>query len=410
MSKQKKNNTWKSVRTVFNEIHLWLGLVGGLVIIPVCLTGTIYTYNSEIREAFKSHLYKVEYNRDMETVEAEALLEAVTEASSGSINTIQIFSNPSKSVQINVREEGDKSRFGTTYFLNPYTAEILGTSKEKHWIDEFMGSLFSLHRWLLLDKIEEPVFEDLPNRTLGSYITGTATILFTLGLITGMVIWFPQKLKAWKQGLKVKWKSNWKRLNFDLHNTLAFYSLIFLLCMGLTGPFWSFPWYKDGWQKFWGTYQENAGPRNGGGHGRGEANSPEAVELLPLNLYVGKADEVLAYKGDYRINLPSSVGQSVSIQKNRMGFFAPSAGDKVELDQTTGMVSSVEIFREKPWNERMSRSIKALHIGDVYGQFTKLLYFLACLVATSLPITGTIIWINKLKKKNKVRGTKHKVK
>ena len=45
--------------------------------------------------------------------------------------------------------------------------------------------------------------------------------------------------------------------------------------------------------------------------------------------------------------------------------------------------------------------IKPLHLGEVYGSFSKILYFIACLLATSLPVTGTIIWLNKLKKKPK---------
>ncbi|MNE89178.1 hypothetical protein D3C80_1865660 [compost metagenome] len=87
--------------------------------------------------------------------------------------------------------------------------------------------------------------------------------------------------------------------------------------------------------------------------------------------------------------------------KNKTGFFAPSAGDKVLLDQYNASVLKVEVFKDKPFNERVSGSIKALHLGDVYGLFTKIIYFFACLIATSLPITGTIIWLNKLKKKNK---------
>ncbi|WP_353197200.1 PepSY-associated TM helix domain-containing protein [Parapedobacter defluvii] len=59
----------------------------------------------------------------------------------------------------------------------------------------------------------------------------------------------------------------------------------------------------------------------------------------------------------------------------------------------------MQIFRDKPFNERVAGSIKALHIGNVYGQFTKLIYFLSCLIATTLPITGTLIWLNKMKKK-----------
>src|SRR5690606_4946902 len=117
---------------------------------------------------------------------------------------------------LNVRKEGDKSRFGTTYYVNPYTGDIVGDSGEETATGTFLGYMFSLHRWLLLDKIEEPIFGELENRKLGSYITGTATILFTLGVITGMIIWFPRKLKNWKQGLKIKWSGSWKRTNHDL--------------------------------------------------------------------------------------------------------------------------------------------------------------------------------------------------
>lgn len=81
-----------------------------------------------------------------------------------------------------------------------------------------------------------------------------------------------------------------------------------------------------------------------------------------------------------------------------MVFFAPAAGDKLTINQYTAEVLHTDIFRDKPVNERISGSIKAIHTGEVYGSFTKLLYFFACLVATSLPVTGTLIWINKLKK------------
>jgi len=45
--------------------------------------------------------------------------------------------------------------------------------------------------------------------------------------------------------------------------------------------------------------------------------------------------------------------------------------------------------------------IKPIHTGQIFGTFSKIIYFIACLIATSLPITGTIIWLNKLKKKRK---------
>lgn len=403
----KEKTGWQKTRKFFNDVHLWLGLGSGLIIIAVCLSGTIYTYNTELREWAAPHLHKVEVPENASRIPAEMAVASVKEVSGGQVTAITIPNDPERTYQVNARVEGDNSRSGTSYYVNPYTGDITGTSKEKTATGEFMGYMFSLHRWLLLDKIEEPLIGELPNRTLGSYISGTATILFTLGVITGIIIWFPQKIKNWKQGLKIKWSGNWKRINHDLHNTLAFYSLIFLFLMGITGPQWSFPWYRTGLQKTLGTYKEaparsESGRGSAGGDGaRKEKAETVAVNYLSIEEYISSADAALPYKGDYRITLPKDGDTKIEISKNKTGFFAPSASDKISLDAATSEVISTDIFREKPFNERVAGSIKALHIGDIYGPFSKLLYFFACLIATSLPITGTIIWLNKLKKKGK---------
>jgi len=79
------------------------------------------------------------------------------------------------------------------------------------------------------------------------------------------------------------------------------------------------------------------------------------------------------------------------------------------LDKATAQVTPVERFRDQPLNQRIARSIKSLHIGDVYGTITKILYFIACLIATTLPVTGTIIWINKLRKKKKKKRSREAI-
>ncbi|EOZ91853.1 putative iron-regulated transmembrane protein [Indibacter alkaliphilus LW1] len=406
---EKANNSyWLKTRKFFNDIHLWAGLISGLVVFVVCLTGTIYVYNSEIRELGANHLYKVDYQKGLGKITPEAAIEKVRQQSQGAVTTILIEESKKRPYQITVREEGSQSRFGTIYYVDPYKGTILGNSNEHNSAAEFMGYLFSLHRWLLLDKIENPLIGELSNRTLGSYITGAATILFTLGVITGMVIWFPQRVRNFRQGLKVKFGKSWKRTNHDLHNTLAFYSCIILFLMGVTGPFWSYPWYREGLQKTLGTYKPRVGQGPGPGNpsaGQGrrgqQAPSTGKESELPLSIfeYISSADAVLDYPGNYRISLPQGGGKNLNIQKSKIGFFAPAASDRVVLDMETADLTEKDIFREKPFNVRVSSSIKALHVGDVYGQFSKFLYFLSCLIATSLPVTGTLIWINKLKKK-----------
>ncbi|WP_215223290.1 PepSY-associated TM helix domain-containing protein [Echinicola shivajiensis] len=405
MKTKKKKTNWQKVRKFFNDIHLWVGLAGALVLIPICLSGTIYVYNTELQEMFSSHLHWIEKEEGQSKMDLEDLIQHLSNEVEGNITAVSIPHAEERTYEFSVKEEGSRSRFGTTYYLNPYSGEIVGSSEEKNAVAGFMRDMFSLHRWLLLDKIEEPIFEGLENRKLGSYISGTATILFTIGLLTGIVIWFPQKLKSWKQGLKLKLNGSWKRANHDLHNTLAFYSFLFLLIMGLTGPQWSFPWYRTALQKTLGTYQT---PGSRGGHGgppqaskgdKVKEKQAETPSFLAFEEYLKVVDENLPYEGEYRISIPQDADHKIDISKSKVGFFAPAAGDNISLDIETAEISDLKIFADQPFNQRVARSIKALHIGSVYGGFTKLLYFISCLIATSLPITGTLIWINKMKKK-----------
>ena len=395
-----KRSAWQKIRKLFNDIHLWLGLSSGLIVIAVCFSGTVYVFNTELTERAAPHLYKVNPVEGKQRIPVDSLIEKIKSTSGGIITSVTIPADLKRTYQFNVKKEGDNSRGGTAYMVNPYTGDIVGNSKEKNGTKEFMSTMFSLHRWLLLDKVEKPIIKGTTNRELGSMITGWATILFTLGCITGMVIWFPQKIKNWRQGLSVKWKAGWKRVNHDLHNSLALYALFFLLLMGLTGPQWSFEWYRTGLQKTLGTYKSKDAPKEKIPKSKLPADSI-LFAGLSITDYIKQADKVLVYPGNYTITLPVDSTAVTVISKTKLGFFAPAAGDRITLDQYNGKIVKTDIFRDKPFNERIAGSIKAIHVGNVYGTFTKIIYFLACLIATSLPVTGTMIWLNKLKKKRK---------
>jgi uncharacterized iron-regulated membrane protein len=288
-----------------------------------------------------------------------------------------------------------------------------------------MGYMFSLHRWLLLDKIEEPILESMGNRDLGRFINGVATLLFLFGVVSGIFIWFPQKIKNWKQGLKIKWSANWKRVNHDLHNTLAFYSLIFLFLMAVTGPFWSYEWYREGWQKTWDIYQAQpaggqGGPganQRGGGPGgeRGGERAEKSADETPVEKTIISFDQVVAasnsalvYDGNLRISLPSKPKGDISVSKSRTGFFAKAGSDQLTLDPASLDVKEAKLFSDLSTRQQIGRSVKSLHTGEIFGQFTKFIWFVTCLIATSLPITGTLIWWNKRKKKKSTRSKQSK--
>lgn len=396
---------WKSIRKFLNDIHLYAGLISGLIVIAVCLSGTIYVYNTEIREIADSDRYFVGVVGEKKSL--DELKNQVEADLKGEVMSFNLFHSEVRSVQFGVKLPNSEKPI--TYFVNPYTGEILANNIEKTGTEEFMGYMFSLHRWLLLDKIEEPILESKTNMELGRFINGVATLLFLLGVITGIFIWFPQKVKNWKQGLKINWSGNWKRVNHDLHNTLAFYSLLFLFIMAVTGPFWSYQWYKEGWQKSFDIYQA---PQAISGGNQGAPNSEKQAEESTLELVsfsldqiVSSSNERLDYAGNLRISLPNTSAGEISVSKSRTGFFAKAGADLLTLNPSTLEVNEAKLFSDLSTRQQIGRSVKALHTGEIFGQFTKFIWFVACLIATSLPITGTLIWWNKHKKKksNKTR-------
>lgn len=375
---EKQRSTWQKVRKLFNDIHLWIGIAAGLILFIVCLTGTIYTFRTEIEETIASDKFFVEVPENGQRLPSDQLIAIVEqEFEDHNVSSITVPANDSRAYKLHVRKEGE--RRGKNYLVNPYNGEILGDTSTSS--SEFFSLMFRLHRWLALDT------------KIGRPIVGWATVIFVLLCITGIVIWVPQKVKAWKQGLKIKWSGNWKRVNHDLHNALGFYSVFFLLIMGLTGLQWSFPWYRTGLYNILGVDRSRA-PQEEKAQISYEGMSPISVETA-----LSKTEDILDYEGNYSVSIPKDDATSIAITKAKVGFFAPSGRDRITLNRYTGEVEKEEIFSEKPFNQRVGSSIKALHMGYVFGTFSKIIYFITCLIATSLPVTGTLIWVNKLKKK-----------
>lgn len=422
-----------SFRKFSNDIHLWLGIASGLVLFVVCLTGTILTFEKEIVEWTDAERYHVEAPAGAAVIPIDQLVAKTEAGLKGKVTGIEMPANPDAVYSFTVQEKspkGEKAEAGgkggpedkmqsrgadkakaagegkgkpeggpgakggkggggggKTYLVNPYNGDITGTTKSA--TAEFFSTMMGLHRWLLLQD------------SGGKIVVGAATIIFVFLVLSGIVLWWPLKLRNWKQGFQIKFSGNWKRINHDLHNTLGFYSFLVLLVMALTGLCWSFEWYKKGASDLLGDEvfkQRREKPLPSDPLNAGVAGKPMLAALIST------ANQSFPYEGNYRLRFPADSAGSYVINKSRTGFFALTAADKIQFEQYTGAVLKIEKFSDKPFNEQVAGSVRSLHLGDIFGTFSKIIYFFACLFATSLPVTGTIIWINKLRKKNKKQG------
>ncbi|MDF0706737.1 PepSY-associated TM helix domain-containing protein [Flagellimonas okinawensis] len=377
MGKKKKYG----IRTFINDVHLWLGLVSGIILFLVCLSGTILTFEKEIEGWFKEKL-TVEATGPKKSL--SSLVNDPNIRAKGTITGMTIPTAENSPYQFSIKED-PKQRRGTTYEVNPYTAEVL--APKETGMDKFMFSMFRMHRWLMMDI------------KWGRPIVGIATIIFLILAISGIVLWFPKKVK-WKtvkSGFKIKTNANWKRINHDLHNTLGFYSCILILIMGITGLCWSFEGYRDGLSAIMGT-------RVFGNRGGQEVDLDSFDNGRTINLEeaIAIANRELNYEGTLTVSLPNEKNPVYGFRKLADDSWSTVAQDRLNVHQS-GQVISKDIYADKPLNVKIASAIKPIHTGTIYGGFSKWLYFLACLIGTSLPVTGTIIYINKLKKKRKRR-------
>lgn len=374
-------------RKFINDLHLWLGIASALVLFIVCLTGTIYTFKSEIEGFIEPDKYALR-GAEVKPYDVDALTNFVALESGLQVQRITISNEPLKPLQFSVTAK-EKGKRGETLYVDPYKRELLGTGKGP--ASEFFMMVFKLHRWLLLDT------------AIGRPIVGWATVIFVLLSISGLILWFPKKIKGWKSlkpGFKIKFQAKWKRINHDLHNALGFYSLLLILVMSFSGLCWSFEWYRDGLSVVLGTkvFDRTEEPL--------ESVAIEGKSALTLKEALAIADNLLDYEArTTTVSLPKDETGVIEVQKNDIKRFNETVFDKVYIDQYSGDIVKVDYFGDKSLGEMLAAQIKPLHLGTIYGMFSKVLYFIVCLIATSLPITGIIIWLNKMKKKKKCNNT-----
>jgi len=92
-----------------------------------------------------------------------------------------------------------------------------------HWLS-WLGKL---HGSLLMDS------EGMTANAIGGFLLAALCL-------TGIIVWWPGSA-AWRRALTLRANVGWKRLVFDLHGALGFWTFAALLMWGLTGGYFVFP-------------------------------------------------------------------------------------------------------------------------------------------------------------------------
>jgi uncharacterized iron-regulated membrane protein len=368
-----KSNLKKSIRF----IHLWLGLLVGAIVFVVAITGCIYAFQEEIQNATQE--YRFVETQAMPMLVPSKLEPIARQALPGKILHALKYNTPEKSVEaIFYSFEPD---YYYIVYINPYTGEVLETVN----LDEtFFHFILDGHFYLWL-----------PHET-GQIIVASATLIFLVMLITGIILWWPKNKKAAKQRFWFRWKDGmkWKRKNYDLHNITGFYISTLALVFALTGLVWGFQWFAYSYYKV------------AGGEKSLMYEDPESKKTL-LNIH-NQMDKVwLKMRQEY----PQAQSIEVHPPESDMASIAANANpengtfwkiDYRYYDQQSLSERKVSHiygrFPEANAADKLMRMNYDIHTGAIAGLPGKILAFCISLLVASLPVTGVMIWLGRKKK------------
>lgn len=369
------------MKETLHKIHLWLSIPLGLIITVICFTGATLVFEQDITRTLNKHLYQVEIPQGKERLSPSEVINIVQDRHDEmEISSVCIPKAADATYQISFSNGGKK-----VLFVNPYTGESIGWSKSY----PFFQTMRKLHRWFL----------DIPkskgSMSVGKLIVGVSTIAMTVILISGLVIWIPRTCKALKNRLTVACGKGVRRLMYDSHVALGFYATIFLLLMALTGPTWSFGWYREAAYTLLGAEPQTSNQQSGHSHGHTDKKESSNTERKQDNTiaYDVVLKEIQDIYTDYNYIKLSKNEATVSL--NKFGYKYKS--DKVKFNPKTGVITSVKKFEENTVRQNLRWLIYSLHVGTWGGPVTKILYFLAALIGATLPLTGYYLWMKKKK-------------
>jgi uncharacterized iron-regulated membrane protein len=367
-----------TAKKAFGKIHLWLGLASGLIVFVVALTGSILVFEEELELLFHRKQLKVGQVLSHRKSYDELATVVKVAYPGKNIKGFNIYPDPERSVLFSVGKSKEELLL---VGVDQYTGKVLGHQDHNK---RFFTIVLKLHRYLLMG-------------TTGKVITGVSCLIFIVMLISGLIIWWPATKAAIRQRFKVKWKAKFKRVNWDFHAVFGFYSFIFLLIIASTGLVWSYPWVNkmifvlsDGKPQVKYKAPENISPEN-----LSNAGIYEKV--------VAATNREYPYKGETRVSVPLGDSLSINVFKENKEVKLANVASAAWFDRRSGEVLRVRPYEKESTGMKVRRLIYPIHTGSAYGWPTKIIAFVVSLFAATLPVTGTLIWLGRIRKKKRAR-------
>jgi len=353
------------LRKLALSVHRYIGLMLGILLIIISLTGSSLVFVNEIDRFLNPNLLQVVAQE--KRVSLQSVLDTVRSAYPKlKVESIDIPQNPT-GVYRAWSESPDKQV--VFVYINPYTGKILGSRLQKQTIYHF---LVELHINFLAGEA-------------GKVVVGVCGGLTILLCITGIILW-----PGWKKaiaGFKIRWKAPGKLISYDLHKVVGIVSVTFLLLIAFTGTAMSF--FSEFERAIYSLTSTPIPPVPT------QSQPAAGRKTLIADRILKTAEQALPATQTIWFNLPSDAKGLFRVGKRfsqDTSLSSASSDSQIYIDQYNGKVVRVNTVDKAPLATRVIYSLYPLHIGSYGGLGMRIIYVLVGLAPAGLFVTGWVLW------------------
>ncbi|WP_276089050.1 PepSY-associated TM helix domain-containing protein [Pedobacter sp. JY14-1] len=363
------------------QVHLCMGLISGLFVCFLGITGCILAFEREIENFTQPYRFVKPENR---VYLEPSVLKNIADKQVPGKHAHSVGYEKGKAAT--VVYYAAEPEYYWIVFLNPYTGSVL---KVKDMSTDFFRIMIKGHYYLWLPP------------EIGQPVLATATLLFFFLLLSGLILWWPRNAATSRKRFTVKWNASWKRVNYDLHSVLGFYVTWILIFIAFSGLVMGFQWFAKStyWitsggkalnyfeERFSDTTQVPVVPK-------------PAIDILWARTLKAHPD----YQGSIEVHVPDSPKATIEVAlnpetgtywKTSYLYYDQYSLKEINVDQVYGK------FKKTRFADKLLRANYDIHVGAIGGLPGKILAFCASFVAASLPVTGFLIWRGRKKNQRK---------
>jgi uncharacterized iron-regulated membrane protein len=354
------------LRRALFQIHLWAGVLLSLYVVMIALTGSVLVFRSELTRTL---LPKALRPYDPVHIAPMTLVLEHFKTSYPGGKVVNLIT-PSPQMPAFVLAATDAHQKPFAMVADPITAKLY--LQPRTWLDW----VYDLHVYLLL------------SRAYGVKVNGSGAAILLLLALTGLALWWPG-IKIWTRGLRIGLGHSWRRINFDAHNAIGFWTLLIVSWWAISGIY--FAWYRQV-----SEVVAFVSPLKG-----------MVPPVVPTRSQVGPVRASLP-QVLYAIHLASPSGHLYSLSDPSMSgakIYAlvdlRAPGDFSHRDILTLSTADARVLTAWHYGQNQSLgdcilwAMHPLHFGTLWGLPVKILWAVCGIALAVLSVTGLVMYWNR---------------